>query len=195
MRGVDLLKRLVDTRNLIVKKSMLTPASEIRLGLFRGRRYKLGVGGPIDPFRDSHELLRRACEFYVGFYIDERHSDIGEQIGVWRKWAVEEIGPDEVVTHCAGALGYMANLLQEACQLWGAVFDASFEVPHPEVFQVLLESDVDPSLPVKWGWVTKKRKKSGHGSRPGLANKTGEPGRTGRPHKHRGGSPSGESQA
>ena len=86
----------------------LAPASEVHLGLFRGRRYKLGVGGPIDPFRDSYDLLRRACDFYVGSYIDEQHSDIGEQIGVLRKWVVEEIGPGEVVAHGAEALVYKA---------------------------------------------------------------------------------------
>jgi hypothetical protein len=157
MREIELLKRLVDARNLIVKKSMLAPSSEVRLGLFKGRRFKLGVGGPIDPFRDSRELLQKACEFYVGFYIDERHSDFGEQVGVWRKWVVEEIGSDEVVTHCAEALGYMSRLLEEAHEVWGASFDASFKVPHPDAFQSLLESDIDPSLPIKWGWVKEKR--------------------------------------
>lgn len=158
MRDIELLKHLVEARNLIVKKSMLAPSSEVRLGLFKGRRFKLGVGGPIDPFRDSRELLRKACNFYIGFYIDEQHSDIGEQIGVWRRWVVEEIGPDEVVAHCAEALAYMARLLEEAHAIWGTSFDASFQIPHPDTFQALLESDVDPSLPIKWGWVKEKKR-------------------------------------
>lgn len=154
MRANQLLRRFVDARNMVVKKQMLATASFARLGLFRDRKFKLGVGGDVDPFVDSRDYLSKATSFMVGFFLDLEHSAIGEQIGVYRQWSTDAIGEGEVTRHCISALDEMAIIVQEAHTLLGVEFDASFKIPSIENSQVLLESDVDPSLPVKWGWVS-----------------------------------------
>lgn len=147
------LKRFVEARNLVVKKQMLAAKSTLRIGIFRGRRFKLGVGGDVDHFRSSHELLRAAQGFFTGFMIDEGHSSLDEQLGVQREWKVAAIGDGEVVGHCADALRALARLVEDAHLLWGTKFDASFELPDVAAQQVLLETDVAPELAKKWGWV------------------------------------------
>jgi hypothetical protein len=147
------LKRFVEARNLVVKQQMLAAKSTLRIGIFRGRRFKLGVGGEVDHFRDSRELLRAAQGFYTGFMIDEEHSALDEQLGVYREWKVPVLGDGEVVLHCEAALRAMARLIEDAHTLWGTTFDASFELPDVARHQVLLETDVAPDLASKWGWL------------------------------------------
>ena len=153
MKANPQLERFVKARNLVVKQQMLASKSDLRIGIFRRREFKLGVGGEVNHFRDSRELLRLAQQFYVGFMIDEEHSALYEQLGVFREWRVEAIGEGEVVNHCVEALRAMGRLVEQAHELWGAKFDGSFEVPDLQSYQVLLESDVEPELLEKWGWL------------------------------------------
>ena len=94
----------------------------------------------------------RAKKFAIGFFIDEEHSSIGEQIGVQRTWIVDELGEDEVVSISLKALNYMGHLVAEALSLFG------MNATHKEIeinmdrVQILLETDIDPSLVEKWGW-------------------------------------------
>ena len=154
MRSDAHLRKFVEVRNFIVKKSMLATASKAHVGLFRGRRFKLGLNMELDPFQDSRALLEKTTKFMVGFMIDEAHSAIGEQAGIRRTWIVEDIGPNEVTGYCIDALSKMGKLLEEAHILWGGAFDATFEVPDPDSVFVLLESDLDLTLPTQWGWIT-----------------------------------------
>ena len=146
------LRRMVKARNCVVKQQMLESASTLRIGVFQGRRFKLGVGGDVEHFRTSEELLSRAQGFYAGFMIDPEHSHVGEQIGVQREWKVPAIGEGEVVEECAAALRSIAVIVEDAHLLWGSTVDASFELPDLVTLRTLLETDVDPQLAVKWGW-------------------------------------------
>lgn len=153
MRQNPLLCNFVEARNIVVKREMLETKSHCFLGLYRGRRMKLAIGGEVPPLVDTAYYLERAKEFLIGFMLDEEHSDIGEQAGVGRKWIVEAIGPDEVVGHCAEALQAIRQVVSEAMAMAGGELDPTVELPDIEQFTVLLESDLDPTLPEKWGWV------------------------------------------
>lgn len=161
MRSDAHLRRFVGARNLIVKQSMLATASKAHVGLFRGRRFKLGMDTELDPFLDSRTLLEKTTKFMIGFMLDEAHSAIGEQVGIRRTWIVEDIGPNEVTRHCVDALSKMGELLEEAHTLWGSEFDATFQLPDSEGAFVLLESDIDPTLSLKWGWISAPKEASG----------------------------------
>lgn len=152
MRGNELLKKFVGARNLIVKQGMLEARSTAHVGIFKGRNFHVGVGGNISPFMDTRSIFEKAREFYIGYMIDEEHSAIGEQIGVEREWVVDEIGPGEVVTLCYRALDYMSNLVSEAHGLYGVKLEPLSVEPDIQKMKVVLESDLDPTLPKKWGW-------------------------------------------
>lgn len=153
LRADPTMRNFVDARNLIVKQSSLAARSKAELGLFRGRRFKLGMNLELSPFHDSEYLVRKAQAFMVGLFLDEVHSQVGEQIGIRRTWIVPDIGEGEVSAYCAEALAKLGGLLQRVHRLLGVEFDASFDVLDPDGVFVKLESDLDPSLPAKWGWV------------------------------------------
>lgn len=155
MRDDPLLRLFVEGRNCVVHKRMLTRRSIIEVGLFRGRnKFKFGFTGiEVSPDMPSELALKRAVEQFVGFILDKEHSAIGEQIGVRRKWIVEELGTEEVISLCDRAWARIGKVVAGA----HALVNAKFEPPPEEVHDieracVLLESDVDPSLPRKWRW-------------------------------------------
>lgn len=152
MKTDDLLRRFVNVRNLIVKQEMLSTKSKAYMGIFRGRKLKLAVGGEVPVFFDTLELLEKAKKFIIGFMLDEAHSVIGEQVGVQREWVVEAIGDEEVVTLCTRALLKIGDILKSAHSLYGVEFDQSLNLPHISNYQVILESDIKPTLPEQWGW-------------------------------------------
>jgi len=152
MSANPLLRNFIKTRNLIVKRQMLEAKSECKLGIFRGRKFKIGVGGEVPPGVDTFEYLKRAQSFFIGKFIDAEHSCIGEQLGVERKWVVEDIGEGEVATHCAKALEAIGEVVSDALVLKGSFYYSNVDLPDLQDFSVLLESDVDPSLREKWGW-------------------------------------------
>lgn len=153
MRADEALRRFVNARNLIVKQSNLATASKAELGLFRGRRFKLGLNIDLNPFHDSHLLIQKAQEFMIGFMLDAEHSQIGEQIGLRRTWIAPDLGPTEVVGLCANSLAKIGCLVQRAHQHNKTTFDAAFDLPDLDGVFVRLESDLDPKLPEKWGWI------------------------------------------
>lgn len=151
MRQSDLLRRFVQARNIVVKQSSLKARSTAWSGLYRGYHFKLGKQHPVPLLAPSEWVLERLKK-RVGFFLDEEHSQVGEQFGVQRTWVVEELGESEVLELCLQALNYFGALVAEAHRLFGA------EVQHTEMevdmlrTQVLLETDVDPSLIAKWRW-------------------------------------------
>jgi hypothetical protein len=152
MRAIGLLRNFVEARNIVVKQSSLKSKSRAQSGLFRGYRMKLAIQHDIPVFLPTIEALEQAKKFAIGFLLDEEHSAIGEQIGVERTWIVEEIGDSEVASLCLEVLNYMGHLIAEVHSLAG--IDAKHDIisiPMEKV-QILLETDVDPSLPEKWGW-------------------------------------------
>ena len=152
MRNNDLLRKFVGVRNLIVKQGMLEARSTAHVGIFKGRNFHLGVGGKISPFMDTRFIFEKGKEFYIGYMMDEEHSAIGEQIGVEREWIVDEIGSSEVVTLCYQALDYMSNLVSEVHGLYGVKLEPLNLEPDIRKMKVILESDLDSTLPKKWGW-------------------------------------------
>jgi len=152
MRGNDILRRFVEARNIVVKRSSLAAHSTARSGLFRRRKLKLAFGHELSPMMSTIEALDFAKKFTYGMFLDEDHSAIGEQTGVERTWIVSDLGGSEVVATCLQALNYMGELLAEAHRLCGET--ARYEPVSIDMqrVQVLLEADVDPSLPEKWGW-------------------------------------------
>lgn len=153
MRENPLLRNFVQARNVVVKQQMLEAKSKCSLGLFRGRRMKIALKGEVPPCVDTLEYLERAKKFAIGFFIDEKHSAIGEQVGVERTWIVEALGDADVVTHCAEALEAIRSIVEEVVEMAGGQkLNLSVKLPDLKPYTVLLESDVDPSLLDKWGW-------------------------------------------
>ena len=152
MRANKFLKNFINARNIVVKQSSLSSKSKAWSGIFRGRKLKLALGTEVHPFTDTKEFLKKMQELMIGTFMDEEHSAIGEQIGVERSWIVEEIGESEVVLLCNEALNYMGQLLAEAKVLFGK--EAKYENIELDLssIQVLLETDIDPSLIEKWNW-------------------------------------------
>lgn len=151
MKEIDLLRRFVQARNIVVKQSSLTARSTALMGVFRGRRYKLGTQGSVPLLAPSAWILER-LKANVGLLMDEKHSEPWEQFGVQRTWVVEELGEREVLCLCLEALNYIGAVMTAAHRLFGADVD-SMEMELDMVrTQTLLETDVDPSLIAKWHW-------------------------------------------
>ena len=157
LRADGNLRRFVDARNIIVKQSNLATASKADLGIFRRRQFKLGLNMDLSPFHDSEYLIRKAQEFMIGFMLDPEHSQIGEQIGLRRTWIAPVLGPTEVVGLCASGLAKIGKLLQRVHCHCNTTFDAAFNMPDMDGVFVRLESDIDPTLPEKWGWINTLR--------------------------------------
>ena len=151
MKGSELLRSFVQARNIVVKQSSLKARSTALSGVFRGRRFKLGVQGPVPLLTPSVWILER-LKANVGFFLDEEHSQPWEQFGIYRTWIVEEIGETEVLSLCLRALNYIGAVVEEAHRLFGGDIE-SIEMELDMVrTQTFLETDVDPSLIAKWHW-------------------------------------------
>jgi hypothetical protein len=153
MRSIPPLKRMVEARNIVVKRSSLAARSKVSCGLFRGRRMKLAMNTEIKPFTDTRTLLTATARFVGDLFLGGKHEQVGEQAGVERTWVVAELGDQEVISECLSALNYMLALVEDAHRFCGAesgLPTVSYDLP---TFFVLLESDVDFTLPAKWGWL------------------------------------------
>ncbi|MFC5519746.1 hypothetical protein [Polaromonas jejuensis] len=151
MRQSDLLRRFVQARNVVVKQSSLKARSTAWSGVFRRRRFKLGMQHPVPLFAPSRWVIERLKE-RVGFFLDEEHSQPWEQFGVHRTWVVEELGESEVLGLCVQSLNYVGSIVEEAHSFFGAEVESTAVEVDMLRTQTLLETDVDPSLVVKWGW-------------------------------------------
>lgn len=151
MRQCDLLRRFVQARNIVVKQSSLKARSSACSGLFRGYRIKLWMQHPVPLLAPSEWVLER-LKNAVGFFLDEEHSQVGEQFGIQRTWIVEELGESEVLGLCLQALNQVGALVVEAHRMFGAEVEYTDMELDMLRTQVLLETDVDPSLVEKWGW-------------------------------------------
>lgn len=152
MRNHNILRKLVNARNIVVKQSSLSHRSKVQVGLFRGRKMKLVYIHEIDPMTDTKEILEMGKKHFIGFMLDEGHSAIEEQVGVKRTWVVEELGEEEIVSICFTAIKYMRGLICEALELFGVKVVYDDVNLNMSKIQVLLETDLDPSLRKKWDW-------------------------------------------
>lgn len=151
----DLLSSFNKGRVIVVHKGMLTHASWIKAGVFRGRRLKLIVESKIPPDLDSETALRGVIEAFTGRWVDHDHTAIGEQLGVERRWIVTELGDQEVVELCNTVMARLSVVVQEAHAFRGQEIDAipeREEMRPPGRVTVLLESDIDPEAVQRWGW-------------------------------------------
>ena len=154
MRKLPPMRRLIDARNIVVKQSSLTANSKVMCGLFRGRRMKLSTSINIKPFTETKEILEPTSKFVNEFFLAGKHEVVGEQAGVERLWVVDELGDGEVMALCIDAMNYMIALVEEAHQLFGRTSGLEFfGIQDIREFTVLLETDADPTLYSKWGWV------------------------------------------
>ena len=121
------------------------------MGLFRERRFKLGMQGEVPLLAPSAWILER-LNANVGFFLDEERSQPWEQFGIHRTWVVEELGETEVLSLCLEALNYLGALVEEAHRFFGADVESTKMELDMVRTQTLLETDVDPSLIAKWHW-------------------------------------------
>lgn len=153
MKENILLKNFVEGRNIVVHSGMLKAKSKASIGLFRGRKEKLCLHSDIDPFSNSKKLLESALNQFTGFIIDEEHSAINEQLGIRRKWIIEELGDSEVVELCYKAWENIGDVVKDAHNKLGFEFEIPEDCKNElSKHQVLLETDLDPSLIEKWNW-------------------------------------------
>ena len=152
MREDPLLSRFVTGRNIVVKQQNLEMNSKAQIGLFRWRTLKLAFGMDVPTHIPSKHLVENVAS--KTDFIDPDHADIGEQYGVRREWRAPELGDDNVITLCDLAWVEIGEVLSEAHEFAGWHSVAPIEHGHNvEDCAVLLEMDLDPSLPQKWGWV------------------------------------------
>lgn len=95
MKRSDLLRRFVQARNVVVKQSSLRAKSTAWSGVFRHRRFKIGMKHPVPLFTPSRWVMK-ATEGADWLFLDEEHSQPWEQFGIHRVWVVEELGESEV---------------------------------------------------------------------------------------------------
>ena len=150
------IKSISDSRDTVIHECNLSIASKANIGLFRGTRLKLAIEVPVNIFDDSATILNRYKSVFVrekGF-IDKAHSSIGEQFGVEREWVVSKIGSKEIVELCLDAFEYLCAVVDEIHGIYGMELSiSSIEKSGITDYRVILESDVDPSLPEQWGWI------------------------------------------
>jgi len=153
MSGDPLLRRFLQGRNLVVHQRPLVAESTVLAGMYRDGRLKLGMELPISPEMPSGQALAIARR--VGL-VDEDHAFIGEQAGIRRTWRYPELGAeDEIASLCHIAWARVHQVVAAAHSLVGRAMQDVPEDPRVHdvsKYDLLLETDLDPSLPDQWGW-------------------------------------------
>lgn len=156
----DVLSRFARGRNISLHQRTLLRGSRVTVGLFRGRRLKLAMTSDVRSDESSAALLERMSPAAFRLFLDEEHSAIGEQLGVKRLYFVAELSEEEdVLRACRRALARTTRALSEAHNRLGAhqepaTDDELLDESELEAITVLLESDIDPDAPARWGWWT-----------------------------------------
>lgn len=153
------LSRFARGRNLSLHQRAILQGSRVSIGLFRGRRLKLTIRSDIHSDETSEAMLERILPSAVGFFIDDEHAAIGEQLGVQRLYFVRELSDEEdVLRACFRALARTSKASAEAHNRLGAQHQPTTDedlLDEERLGQVtvLLESDVDPTAFYRWGWI------------------------------------------
>jgi hypothetical protein len=146
-----LLRRFVEGRNIVVKQRNLLMKSTARIGVFMGGRLKLGLVMDVPAHLPSSYIISEMAP-RLGF-VPEDHAFIDEQYGVQRDWIAEELGEDNVLTLCDTAWVKISSVLRAAHRWIGLDMATPDLHGHdPAKCDTLTETDLDPSLPKKWGW-------------------------------------------
>ncbi|MFC8304875.1 hypothetical protein ACFUCV_14470 [Specibacter sp. NPDC057265] len=153
------LKALARARNVTLHQQAIFDGSLVHIGMYRWRRHKLSVAKQLPHDVPSERLLKWFPDTALGkMFLDEEHSAWGEEYGVWRQYNIAEISETEdVLTMTRRGSIRSHDLLAAAHRLYtieaGNIHD-EYLLSKDALAQVtvLLESDIDPSLPSKWGW-------------------------------------------
>lgn len=153
------LRRIASGRNTTLHQKAIFDGSRVLIGLYRGRRHKLSVGGNVPHDVPSATLLKWWQDSEgAKLFLDADRSDMGEQYGVWRRYFIKELSATEdALVVCWRAIARTNALIAAAHELVGTKV---WVMPEQDLIRsdvlakvsVLLESDVDPSLITKWGW-------------------------------------------
>ncbi|WP_140400698.1 hypothetical protein [Gulosibacter sp. 10] len=155
-RWLNAIKR---ARNTTLHQKAIFDGSRVEIGLYRGRRHKLSIGANVRGDIHSRILLEKWTSSDAGqLFLDPEHSAIGEQYGVWRRYYIKELSETEdVLIAVRRGLIRAHDTLVVAHGIYG--IDAGHLPDEPFLsadslanVSVLLESDIDPMLPAKWGW-------------------------------------------
>jgi hypothetical protein len=148
------VRRAIESRNFVVHERMLNQSSKADAGVYRGRKMKLVFFN--DPPNDwySEALLRYEAFVWTGVYLDAEHSEYDMQFGVKRVWRVAELGEGDVVVRCDEAFGALIAFVAAAHTFAGVDMPEEQAEPggahDPETYNLILETDLDPSLREKW---------------------------------------------
>lgn len=152
MKKEPLLQAFVEGRNIVVKERSLHINSKAALGCFRGTAPKLAFVIDVPARFPSWYILEELAPRTE--LIDPDHSAIGEQYGVQREWFAPELGTENVVVLCDRAWVLISAVLQAAHKFVNRTCAVPEGHRHrPEKVWLLRETDVDPELPKKWGWL------------------------------------------
>jgi hypothetical protein len=151
MRSDQLLRAFVEGRNIVCKRRNLLVNSSALIGWFRGRKLKGAISTNINPSIPSEYAL---SEFAPKLkLVLENHPFVGEEYGVERDWIVAELGDENVVVLCNKAWCQIGATVAAAHEFMKCPWEPPPEHVHtPELVKLLTETDLDPSLPKKWGW-------------------------------------------
>ncbi|MBN9193744.1 hypothetical protein [Microbacterium sp.] len=160
--GDPVLTAFHRSRNVTLHQEAIYDGSRIDVGLYRGRRMKLSLQQELRADRTSAEILAHSIPQLEKVFLDPTHSALGEQGGLERRYFIRELSADEdALTVSRKGLIRLIHMIATAHVVVGvlpaeflgdhAEDDQEFAVP-PKAITVLLESDVDPSLPGQWGW-------------------------------------------
>jgi len=161
----QVVRRVIDSRNLVVHERMLNQSSHVSTGVFRGSKMKVAIGGELPNDWYSEALLRYTASVWTGVFLDAEHSSIGEQFGVMREWHVAELGDGDVADLCDDVYGALSHFAAEAHRFAGV--DMPPEVDDPQgahdadSYNLLVETDLDPSLAEKW-WGKQQDRRPNH---------------------------------
>jgi hypothetical protein len=159
MRADPLLRTFHDGRNIVVHQGVLSQRSKLTAGIFRGREMKVASERELDINRPTAEVLKAVAPAWIGSFIDAEHSAVDEQIGVERQWILDELDHpgQDVISACHTAWARIGAIVVAAHRWVGADFNTPGEADAASHLQldrrVLLESDIDPDLPRRWGWI------------------------------------------
>lgn len=153
------LKALARARNVTLHQQAIFDGSVVHIGMYRWRRHKLSVSREVPHDVPSERLLEWFTTTDLGkMFLDEEHSAWGEEYGVWRQYNIAEISTTEdVLTMTRRGSIRAHDMLAAAHCLYGVEtgnIDSDRLLSRDGLAEVtvLLESDIDPSLPSKWGW-------------------------------------------
>jgi hypothetical protein len=153
MERDGILRRFKNGRNIIVKERSLRLKSKASVGVFRWRRLKLAFDTDVDVNANSVDLLEKAKGTVNELWIPEKYPEPGEEVGLQRMWIAPELGRIEVVRLCEKAWLRLGRIMENAHTFCGIGYPKPPSHIHDvESMSIIVESDLDPTVPERWKW-------------------------------------------